>query len=295
MIKIDSVSKSFGDKLVLDGINLTLKEPTIYGLVGINGSGKSTLLRIIAGIYRPDQGRVTIDGEDVLQNPEKAKSSFFFLNDNPYYSPLWKAKDFVSFYSCFYPEFDKEELNRVLNILELDVSHRISTFSKGMKRQFFLALAFASGAKTLLFDEAFDGLDPLSRLKMKKILVEKMEKGLTCLISSHSLRELEDIVDGFGLLDGGKLIDHKMVAEGKAPFVKFQLAAKEELPEEAFSFLHPVSLKRNGKIVEIVLRGEAEEQREKLETLHPVFLEQVGIRLEDLFLIEVEKSKEEGK
>ena len=157
MIKIDSVSKSFGDKLVLDGINLTLKEPTIYGLVGINGSGKSTLLRIIAGIYRPDQGRVTIDGEDVLQNPEKAKSSFFFLNDNPYYSPLWKAKDFVSFYSCFYPEFDKEELNRVLNILELDVSHRISTFSKGMKRQFFLALAFASGAKTLLFDEAFEG------------------------------------------------------------------------------------------------------------------------------------------
>lgn len=293
MIRIDSVSKSFGEKKVLDKIDLTLGDSTIYGLVGINGSGKSTLLRILSGIYRPDQGRVTIDGEDVLANPEKAKRSFFFLNDTPSYSPLWKAKDFVEFYSCFYPDFDRGELQRVLDILELDVRQRIHSFSKGMKRQFFLALAFASGAKVLLFDEAFDGLDPLARLKLKKLLVEKMESGLTCVISSHSLRELEDIVDGFGLLNGGKLIDHQQFVEGRLPFVKFQMATKQELEDENFAPLQPVSLKRNGKLVEIVLKGDREEQRKRLEQFHPLFLEETEIRFEDLFLIEVEKDKEE--
>lgn len=291
MIQIESVSKSFREKTVLKDVSLTLDEGRIYGLVGINGAGKSTLMRILAGIYRPDSGQVRIDGVDVLSHPEEAKRSFFFLNDNPESPHSWKAGDFLSFYSCFYPEFDEREFERIVGILELDVRKRIHAFSKGMKRQLFLALAFASRSRILLLDEAFDGLDPLARLKLKKLLIERLSEGITCLISSHSLRELEDIADGFGLLKGGELVDFEGFQEGRRPYAKFQMAFQDPFDRSCLSDLDVVSLKETGRVVEVVLKGERDVLRKRLEALSPLFLEEREISFEDLFLIEVEREE----
>ena len=235
MIQIESVSKSFREKTVLKDVSLTLDEGRIYGLVGINGAGKSTLMRILAGIYRHS----------------------------------WKAGDFLSFYSCFYPEFDEREFERIVGILELDVRKRIHAFSKGMKRQLFLALAFASRSRILLLDEAFDGLDPLARLKLKKLLIERLSEGITCLISSHSLRELEDIADGFGLLKGGELVDFEGFQEGRRPYAKFQMALKDPFDRSCLSDLDVISLKETGRVVEVVLKGERDMLRKRLEALSP--------------------------
>lgn len=297
MLRIENVFKSFGDKKVLTDVSLTLPSGSIYGLVGINGSGKSTLLRIVSGVYMADSGRVLFDGKDVLKEPKEAKKDLFFLNDDPTYPSSWKAGDLISFYSCFYPSFDKKVFEDILSLLSLDASKRIGAFSKGMKRQLFVALAFATRAKTILLDEAFDGLDPLARLRLKRILIEETtSSGLSCIISSHSLRELEDIADRFGILDGGRLVDQGSLEERERNFAKFQLAFDADVNENFFAGFDVLSFRKNGKVIELVLRGQKEKLEEALRALHPLFLEPVDIRFEDLFLLEVEnKEKEVGR
>lgn len=284
MIEIQGLKKSYGTKLVLDGVHLTVPDGAKFGLVGINGAGKSTLLRLIADVLRPDEGSILLDGECVTGNAKK-REELFFLPDDPYYASGTTVAKLIDLYRTFYP-FDRALFDKYASIFGLQLLTPIRNFSKGMKRQAFAALALACRPRYLLLDEAFDGLDPLARLELKRGLIEQEE--CTVLISSHSLRELEDICSGFALLDGGTIADAGDIHDALGKVHKFQFALEREVRREDIPF-ECLSFEAEGRVAKIIVRGEPEYILRMLEALHPLFVEEIAVDFEELFLCEVQK------
>ena len=282
MITIKGLRKSYGTKEVLSGVSLTVPDASVFGLVGINGAGKTTLLRMMADVLRPDEGTVEYDGENIAGNAKKRKE-LFFLPDEPYYTAGTTVEKLVALYKSFYA-FDDELFARYEALFSLERRTPIRNFSKGMKRQAFAALALACRPKYLLLDEAFDGLDPLARLELKRGIISL--EGTTAVISSHSLRELEDICSGFALLDGGAVADAGDLAETLERVHKFQAAFDEPVPRERFPF-ECLSFESEGRVVRFVVRGEREEIVSALKALSPIFVEEIKVDFEELFLCEV--------
>ena len=284
MIEIQGLKKSYGTKLVLDGVHLTVPDGAKFGLIGINGAGKSTLLRLIADVLRPDEGAILLDGESVTRNAKKRKE-LFFLPDDPYYASGTTVAKLIELYRTFYP-FDRALFDKYASVFGLQLATPIRNFSKGMKRQAFAALALACRPRYLLLDEAFDGLDPLARLELKRGLIE--QEDCTVLISSHSLRELEDICSGFALLDGGTIADAGDIHDALGKVHKFQFALEKEVRREDIPF-ECLSFEAEGRVARIVVRGDAENLMRMLEALHPLFVEEIAVDFEELFLCEVQK------
>ena len=282
MIEIKGLGKSYGPKKVLEKVNLTVPDASVFGLVGINGAGKTTLLRMMADVLRPDEGTVEYDGENIAGNAKKRKE-LFFLPDDPYYAAGTTVEKLVELYKSFY-SFDDELFSRYEKLFSLERRTPVRNFSKGMKRQAFAALALACRPKYLLLDEAFDGLDPLARLELKRGIISL--EGTTAVISSHSLRELEDICSGFALLDGGAVADAGDLAETLERVHKFQAAFDEPVPRERFPF-ECLSFESEGRVVRFVVRGEREEIVSALKALSPIFVEEIKVDFEELFLCEV--------
>ena len=282
MITIKGLRKSYGTKEVLSGVSLTVPDASVFGLVGINGAGKTTLLRMMADVLRPDEGTVEYDGENIAGNAKKRKE-LFFLPDEPYYTAGTTVEKLVALYKSYYA-FDDELFARYEKLFSLERRTPIRNFSKGMKRQAFAALALATRPKYLLLDEAFDGLDPLARLELKRGIISL--EGTTAVISSHSLRELEDICSGFALLDGGAVADAGDLSETLAQVHKFQAAFEEPVPRERFPF-ECLSFESEGRVVRFVVRGEREEIVSALKALSPIFVEEIKVDFEELFLCEV--------
>ena len=287
MIKIEKLVKNLGDNRVLDNLDLIINDGDIFGLVGINGAGKSTLLRTISGVYEADGGSITYDDKNVFENPE-VKKDIFFLSDNPHYPNNSSIDNILDFYKAFY-DIDTERFYRIIAKFKLDTKKAINNFSKGMKRQLFIALAIAISPKYLFLDEAFDGLDPLARLIFKRELTELIEeKKITVIISSHSLRELEDICDKYGLLDGGKIESSGNIIDSKEKYHKYQLAFNEDLDIDAFKEFDIASFNKVGRIIRIVVKGEEDEIMDKINKLNPMLVDKIDIDFEELFIIEVE-------
>ena len=282
MIEIKGLGKSYGPKKVLEKVNLTVPDASVFGLVGINGAGKTTLLRMMADVLRPDEGTVEYDGENIAGNAKKRKE-LFFLPDDPYYAAGTTVEKLVELYKSFY-SFDDELFSRYEKLFSLERRTPVRNFSKGMKRQAFAALALACRPKYLLLDEAFDGLDPLARLELKRGIISL--EGTTAVISSHSLRELEDICSGFALLDGGAVADAGDLSETLERVHKFQAAFDEPVPRERFPF-ECLSFESEGRVVRFVVRGEREEIVSALKALSPIFVEEIKVDFEELFLCEV--------
>lgn len=282
MITIKGLRKSYGTKEVLSGVSLTVPDASVFGLVGINGAGKTTLLRMMADVLRPDEGTVEYDGENIAGNAKKRKE-LFFLPDDPYYAAGTTVEKLVELYKSFY-SFDDELFSRYEKLFSLERRTPVRNFSKGMKRQAFAALALACRPKYLLLDEAFDGLDPLARLELKRGIISL--EGTTAVISSHSLRELEDICSGFALLDGGAVADAGDLSETLERVHKFQAAFEEPVPRERFPF-DCLSFESEGRVVRFVVRGEREEIVSALKALSPIFVEEIKVDFEELFLCEV--------
>ena len=282
MIEIKGLGKSYGPKKVLEKVNLTVPDASVFGLVGINGAGKTTLLRMMADVLRPDEGTVEYDGENIAGNAKKRKE-LFFLPDDPYYAAGTTVEKLVELYKSFY-SFDDELFSRYEKLFSLERRTPVRNFSKGMKRQAFAALALACRPKYLLLDEAFDGLDPLARLELKRGIISL--EGTTAVISSHSLRELEDICSGFALLDGGAVADAGDLSETLERVHKFQAAFEEPVPRERFPF-ECLSFESEGRVVRFVVRGEREEIVSALKALSPIFVEEIKVDFEELFLCEV--------
>lgn len=282
MIEIKGLGKSYGPKKVLEKVNLSVPDASVFGLVGINGAGKTTLLRMMADVLRPDEGTVEYDGETIAGNAKKRKE-LFFLPDDPYYAAGTTVEKLVELYKSFY-SFDDELFSRYEKLFSLERRTPVRNFSKGMKRQAFAALALACRPKYLLLDEAFDGLDPLARLELKRGIISL--EGTTAVISSHSLRELEDICSGFALLDGGAVADAGDLSETLERVHKFQAAFEEPVPRERFPF-ECLSFESEGRVVRFVVRGGREEIVSALKALSPIFVEEIKVDFEELFLCEV--------
>lgn len=288
MIAIRNLSHSLGNKTVLRDINLEISDNTILGIVGINGAGKSTLLRLLAGVYLPDEGAIEYDG----RSPEKAETrqDIFFLPDDPYYTAFMTPKGLFDFYKTFHPNIDEETYDRLLSAYKIDQKGKVHNFSKGMRRQVFIALALSVKPKYLLLDEAFDGLDPLSRQIFKEAIIKLVEEGhTTVLIASHSLRELEDFCDQFILIDSNIIKDQGDIAEHVGRLCKFELAFTENVGEELFSHLPVVSLTVKNRFVQIVLAGDGDDMREKLEALSPAVMDEMPLDFEETFIHDVRK------
>lgn len=285
MLEIKNVTKAFKDKSVLDGVSLNIDHGSIFGLVGVNGAGKSTLLRSIAGIYSLDDGLVLFEGLDTHIDVEIRKR-IFLVSDDPYYPYGSSIKSLKMFYKSFY-DFDEEIYQKYLNLFKLSETDNISNFSKGMKRQALLLIALACKPELLLLDEAFDGLDPIVRVHIKNALSDLIEDNNSLIIiSSHNLKELEDICDSYGILENGHIETYGDLLESKANINKYQLAFKEEVDIEMFKGFDVLYKNMEGRIVTLVIKGNREDVSKKLEALNPLILDVLNVNFEELFIYE---------
>jgi ABC-2 type transport system ATP-binding protein len=289
MIEIKNLSHTLGNKTVLKDISLTFSENKIFGLVGVNGAGKSTLLRCMASVYNPDNGSIEYDGLNV--NNENVRKDIFFLPDDPYHSLQLTCKSMFNMYKVFYPDADVDTYKRLIREFNLDEKKTLNTFSKGMRRQAYIVCALAIAPKYLLLDEAFDGLDPYTRKKVKAELISLVEnKGGTVIISSHSLRELENLCDSFILLDNNTVPAYGDISEKVNEMCKFQLAFTSQIDESAFDNLPVVAIERNGKFIRIVLKGDRDTMYNSLLELSPAVIEEMKMDFEEAVISEIERS-----
>ncbi len=286
MLKANDLVKRFGDTIALDGLNTEIGRGCIYGLVGPNGSGKSTLMRLMCGVYRPDGGSITLEGEPVFENIA-AKDRILYLSDDLYFPPKSTVEELAAFYRGLYSGFSTETYQKLCGCFPLEVKKSLSTFSKGQRRQAALLAALCCHADYLLLDEAFDGLDPVIRLMVKKLLAEEIaERGATVVISSHNLRELEDLCDQIGLLSAGRLLFEKDIDVLKLGFCRVQAAYDHPVDWEATG-LSILDKKERGKLVSLLVRGTAEETLAVLEAQRPLFAEALPMTLEEVFIGEM--------
>lgn len=288
MIKITNLNKSYGKKKVLENLNCSIKTNSIYGLVGANGAGKSTLLRIINDVFKKDSGKIEIDGVEV-ENNDEIKQKLVFVPDDLYFFSGYSLLDMAKFYQDMYVNFDMKYLKELAGILKLNLNEKIQNFSKGMKRQCALICAISTNADYMFFDETFDGVDPVVRNLLKKIIIKQMEKKETTIImTSHNLRELEDICDNLGLLYKGGILFESDIDTLKTNMFKIQISLKEEFDEKTFDMLEIMNFKKVGSVATIIVKGDSEEYERKLRKLNPIILDFLPLTLEEMFIYEME-------
>ena len=289
MIEIRNVTKAFDSIKAVDKVSVSIKENTVFGLIGTNGAGKSTVLRMVAGVLEPDEGEIAIDGIPVYDNME-AKSKIYFIADEPYFFTNSNAMDMQKYLSTVYPEFATEDFYNYLVNFGLDKKRKINTFSKGMKRQLALLCGVCSNAKYLLCDETFDGLDPVMRQGIKSIFASEMEKrGMTPVIASHNLRELEDICDHVGLLHKGGVLLSKDLEDMKCNIQKVQCVFSS--PEDEAKVISSLDIMKNekrGSLNTLTVRGNKAEILAIFATVNTVFFEALPLSLEEIFISETE-------
>ncbi|MBR5012084.1 MAG: ABC transporter ATP-binding protein [Clostridia bacterium] len=289
MIKINGVTKYYDSLKSLDGVNAEIPDGSIFGIVGSNGSGKSTLLRVMCGIFRADGGEVLYDGENVYENV-KLKDRILYLSDDQFFLPSSTLGDMAKLYSSVYSSFSWETYHKLAELFGLPQKRKISTFSKGMQKQAAILLGLSARPRYLLCDETFDGLDPVMRQLVKRILADEVAKGgMTPIIASHNLRELEDICDYIGLLHKGGILFESEIDALKENIHTVQAVFKEEIPKESLLSLNTVSVKHRGSMVTAVVRGTYDEVAKSIEALSPDFYEIIPLTLEEIFISEMEE------
>ncbi len=289
MIECRKLSKTFDHVPVLEQIDLQIEENKVFAMLGTNGAGKSTLLRVMTGIYRPDEGLVTIDGEPVTDNPA-AKEKFFFIPDDLYFFSNANCREMATYYATVYRQFDRTRYFEMLRKFGLDERRKINTFSKGMKRQAALLAGICAGTKYLLCDETFDGLDPVMRQSIKALFAGEMEKReFTPIVTSHNLRELEDVFDHVGILHKGGILLSKELDDMKESIRKVQCVytteEDRERVEKALNILHH---DQRGSLHLYTIRGSETEVRNTFGCVSTIFCETLPLSLEEIFISETE-------
>ncbi|MGI5824720.1 MAG: ABC transporter ATP-binding protein [Bacillota bacterium] len=287
MIVAENISKNFNDIKAIDSISAEIKKGSIFGLIGTNGAGKSTFLRMLSGIYRPDSGKITIDGAEVFENID-VKKRVFYISDDQYFLAASTPKMMANFYASVYETFDMARFDSLLKSFDLDPSRKINTFSKGMKKQVSIICGLAAGTDYIFCDETFDGLDPVMRQAVKSLLAADVaDKQLTPIIASHNLRELEDICDHVGLLHKGGILLNKDLDDMKTNIHKVQCVLPEntDLQELGLSVLQS---EKRGSLSIIIARGEAEDIMRRIHASNPIFAEILPLTLEEIFISETE-------
>lgn len=289
MIELRNVTKSFDKIKAVDNVSVVIKENTVFGLIGTNGAGKSTVLRMIAGILEPEQGEIAIDGLPVFDHMD-AKKKLYMIADEPYFFANCNAVDMQKYLLSVYPEFAVEDFYNYLVNFGLDKKRKVNTYSKGMRKQLALICGICSGAKYLLCDETFDGLDPVMRQGIKSIFASEMERrGMTPVIASHNLRELEDICDHVGLLHKGGVLLSKDLEDMKCNIQKIQCVFKTiEDEAKVISSLDIMKNEKRGSLNVLTVRGNKAEILAIFATANTVFFEALPLSLEEIFISETE-------
>ena len=284
MIAVKGITKKFDNFVAVDQIDFEMREGMVFGLIGTNGAGKSTLLRMISGVSRADEGEILIDELPVYDNPA-AKEKVFFIADEPYFFAHANAVDMDKYYAMVYKTF-----NKLMTQFGLEAKRKIGTYSKGMKKQLAFILGLSARTDYLLCDETFDGLDPVMRQAIKSLLAKEMgERGLTPVIASHNLRELEDICDTVGLLHKGGVLLSKDLDEMKCGIQKVQCVFKDETEyEKAAAICRIIKKEQRGSLYTLTIRGEKDETLQKFDSLETVFCEVLPLTLEEIFISETE-------
>lgn len=288
MIKCEKLCKKFGAFKALENVSCTIDDGCIYGMVGSNGAGKSTFLRILSGIYKADGGNVAVDGAPVWENPT-VKSKVAFVPDELYFLNGASMNRMARMYADLFPNFDKNRFEQLTKDFGLDPKKSLNTFSKGMRRQAITILALASKPQYIFFDETFDGLDPVMRNYVKKLICsDVIDRGATAIITSHSLRELEDTCDQLALLHKGGLVLESDVQNLKTAQFKVQVAFNRDFDRELFEGLPIVRFAKNGSVANMIIKGNREEVVPRISALNPVVLDVLPLTLEEVFTYEME-------
>ncbi|SEA58405.1 ABC-2 type transport system ATP-binding protein [Thalassobacillus cyri] len=287
MIKLQEVNKNFHKQQVLHDITFQIKDGSIYGLLGSNGAGKTTLLKIIVGILKQEKGSVQIEGQKVFENTD-VKKRMIFIPDSLYFFPHYTIEQMANFYQNIYPSWDQERFVQLREMFGLDIKKKVSQFSKGMRRQVAFWLAFSAMPDILVLDEPFDGLDPVVRRKVKNLLIQDVaDREMTVLISSHNLREVEDICDYVGILHKGSILLEKDLDELKADIHKVQVAFRNHVPAALKKDLSILHEEKRGSVRLWIVRGAETEVSKLIESYQPIVYDLLPLTLEEIFVYEM--------
>lgn len=288
MINVEGVSKHFEDFTALDDVTCNIADGCIYGMVGSNGAGKSTFLRVLSGIYKADRGYAFIDGMNVYENPD-AKNKLVFVADELFFLPGANMEKMAKLYASIYERFSYDRFHQLANIFQLNTKKNLSNFSKGMRRQAAIILSLSTRAKYMFFDETFDGLDPVMRNLVKKLICNDVaEMNSTVIVTSHSLRELEDICDHLALLHKGGMVLDSDVLDLKTSQFKVQVAFKEPFGQEKFDSIKITRYRQEGSVANMIVSGDREQMIAQFEEMNPIVMDVLPLTLEEVFTYEME-------
>lgn len=285
MIEVRDVVKEFDGFRALDGLTLTVPKGAVYGMVGPNGAGKSTIIRHLTGIYRQDFGTITIDGQPVFENPA-VKERIAYIPDDIHYFANATIKETMQYYKSIYPKFDEARFKKLGEVFELDQKRQMRRLSKGMQKQAAFWIAVSMRPDIMILDEPVDGLDPVMRRQIWSVIMSDVaENGTTVLVSSHNLRELEDVCDHVGIMNNGKIMIEHSLSDLQENIVKIQLALPDgkELPE-GLDILHK---NVNGRLQSLIVHGKSDDILARIATAEPMFVDAVPLSLEEIFIYEL--------
>jgi ABC-2 type transport system ATP-binding protein len=289
MLELKNVCKSFGSVKALDHLTMTVPQGAVYGLVGPNGAGKSTVIRHITGIYRPDSGTITMEGLPIYENPA-VKQTIGYIPDDIFYYPSATMEEMGKFYRNIYPKFDKALFDRLYDVFQLPKKSAIRRFSKGMQKQAAFHLTLSCRPEVLVLDEPVDGLDPVMRRQvMSMVLSDVAERGTTVLVSSHNLRELEDVCDHVGILNRGEMLLEKSLTDMQGSVQKLQLVGENP---EGLEILHESA---SGRLKTLIVRGSLEEVTARTGAAKPLYFDVLPLSLEEIFIYELGGERYEVK
>ncbi len=291
MIQAVDLSKRFGTFKALDQLSLHVEKGSVYGLIGPNGAGKTTLIKLLNGIFRPDEGKITIDGQDVWEN-DALKERLIYVSDDLYYFSMATIKDLAQLYAGIYPHWNQERFERLKEAFPMEESRRLIRLSKGMQKQAAFWLGLCTMPEVMILDEPVDGLDPVMRRRVWSLMLQDVaERQMTVLVSSHNLRELEDVCDHVGILHQGKMLLQKNLDEAKSNVYKIQAAFPKDKEAEAlealrdrFSVLHHETF---GSVCRLIVKGEQAAVMETIRQMEPMLLDWLPLTLEEVFIYEL--------
>ena len=292
MIKVENVIKTFDGFKALDGLNLHVEKGSVYGLVGPNGAGKSTIIRHLTGIYRQDSGKVTIDGQEVFDNAD-IKRRIAYIPDDLYFFLNSDMDDMAKFYQGIYKDYNMDRYNKLLSVITtIDRKKTIRKMSKGMQKQAAFVLAMCQMSDVMILDEPVDGLDPVMRRQIWSLLMQDVtERQVTVLVSSHNLRELEDVCDTVGIMNRGKMLLEKSLFSMQEGITKLQVAFKDnnspEITEDSIDGVKLLSNTKNGSVFTLIVKCSEEEIKAKMSKYEPLLLDTVPLTLEEIFIHEL--------
>lgn len=287
MIEIRNVVKTFGDFTALDGVDINVEKGSVYGLVGPNGAGKTTIIKIMTGIYRADKGSIKIDGKDVYENRE-IKKRMVYISDDLYFFPGYSIKDMANYYKGIYPYWSDERFKAMSEVFKIDINRAVRRLSKGMQKQVAFWLGLSANPDIMILDEPVDGLDPVMRKNVWNLMLSDVaERNMTVLVSSHNLRELEDVCDHVGIMNSGKVVIEKALDEVKGNIHKVQTAFTDGLPDELKTSFDILKHEKVGSVDMLILRGSYQKLADEIKKYNPLILDVVPLSLEEIFIYEM--------